>query len=170
MSNLYILSLLYGQDDKKIEDRLRSYLENSFREIFEKENSQDEMGPSFKYREEIEIMILGINRIFNKLDTHTEEHQEHIYQLNQNLLYDFSSKTILNGDKVVKLNNQERTLLEYLIKNRGTTVPYETLMYIISKNLNIHSSIETLRTVVKRLRAKTDRLVIETISKIGYRI
>jgi DNA-binding response OmpR family regulator len=157
------MSLLHAESEKVIQDKLKLYLNNSVKEIF----SIDKSSEISKYREKIEVMVFDINKLFNESYIHIEE-QESLYRFNQNLLYDFSSKNILNGDKITKLNNQEITLLEYLIKHRGTTISYETLMYVISDNSYNSSSIETLRTVIKRLRAKTDKSIIDTISKVGY--
>ena len=140
-----------------LEDKLKLYLENSFKEL------------SPKYRERIDIMVLDIERLFYKSDTFIKEDVP-IYRFNQSLIYDSLSGNILNGDKVVRLNNQEIALLEYLIKNKGITISYEMLMSVISNCLNKNSSIDTLRTVVKRLRAKTDKSIIETFSKVGYRL
>ena len=157
MSSLANISLLYVEDEKEIQDKLKLYLNNSFREIFKSEDNQDK----------IEMMVSDIKRLFNWSNTLIEG-QNHLYRFNKNLLYDFSSKNILDGDSVIKLNNQEIILLEHLIKNQGNTVAYETLMYIISNGS--FSSIETLRTVIKRVRAKIGKSVIETISKVGYRL
>jgi len=182
MSDLKNISLLYMENKKEIQDKLRLYLDNSFRELFGVDNELFGIGDSSseyydakaivsnqEHKDRIELMVSDIDRLFNKIDSLIEE-QNYIYRFNQNLLYNFSSRHIMDGDKIVKLNNQEITLLEYLIKNRGTTMSYEILMYIISNSLNNSSSIETLRTVVKRLRAKMDNSIILTISKVGYRL
>jgi len=163
MSSLENMSLLYVENEKGIQDKLRLYLNNSLREMFVTDNAQES-------RDKIELMVYDINQLFNRSNTLLEE-QNHLYIFNKKILYDFSSKNILDGNKVVKLNNQEITLLEYLIKNRGNTIAYETLIYVISNNSNnSFSSIETLRTVIKRLRGKLNRSIIENISKVGYRL
>jgi len=167
MSSLKNMSLLHVESEKVIQDKLKVYLNNSFREMFVTDDGQQDIEQFSKYKEKIELMVSDINRLFNKVDAPIQK-QESLYEFSQNLMYDFSSKNILKGSKIVKLNNQEITLLEYLIKNRGTTIAYETLMYLISDNSS--SSLETLRTVIKRLRAKTDKSTIETISKVGYRL
>jgi DNA-binding response OmpR family regulator len=165
MSSLENMSL-HIENEKGIQDKLRWYLDNSFRKVFVADGGQENMELFLKYRDKIDIMVFDINRLFNGSDSCLKG-QEYLYRFNQNILYDFSSRNILDGDKIVKLNNQEITLLEYLIKNRGNIISHETLIYIISNNSS--SSIETLRTVIKRLRAKIYKSVIETISKVGYR-
>lgn len=159
MSSSYDISLLYVEDEKEIIDRLKLYLNNSFKEIFVADEEQEGMELFLKYKYKIDIMVSDIDKLLRR---------PNIYRFNQSCLYNFSSKNILNGDKVIKLNNQEIALLEYLIKNRGTIISYEMLIYVISNNSD--SSIETLRTVIKRLRAKIEKSIIETISKVGYRL
>jgi len=140
-----------------LEDKLRFYLDNSLKEFFVED------------REKIDSMVLDIERLFNNRDMLIEEPTP-LYIISQKFIYDSSSRDILHGDKVIKLNNQEVVLLEYLIKNKGTTIAYDMLISVISNCLNKNSSIETLRTVVKRLRAKTDKSIIETSSKVGYKL
>jgi len=150
MSSLENISLLYAESQKDIQDKLRFYLIDTLTE---------------KDIDKIELIVSDINRLFDKYNI---KEANNIYRFSQYCIYDFSLKSILNRDRVIKLNNQEINLLECLIKNRATIVSYERLMYIISKHS--YSSIETLRTVIKRLRAKIDKSVIKTVSKVGYRL
>jgi len=144
-----------------LEDELRFYLDNSLKEFFVEDNTH--------HRKKIDNMVLEIEKLFNTRNMPLEE-QSSLYKISQNLIYNSLSRDILNGDRIVKLNNQEIALLEYFIQNRGTTISYETLIAVISNCLHKNSSLETLRTVIKRLRAKTDKSIIETFSKVGYRL
>lgn len=84
--------------------------------------------------------------------------------------YSYNKKCYVKNGVEVKLNFQETTLLEHLIENSNVIVPYEDLQKALAKKDKKAISINTLRTVVKNLRKKTDEDILTTHSGFGYKI
>ena len=87
---------------------------------------------------------------------------------NNNFKYDSKNKYFTQNDKIIKITNQEIALIELLIANQGNIVPFQNLQYSLIKDKDI--SIDSLRTIIKKLRQNTYKDIIESISGIGYRL
>jgi len=96
-------------------------------------------------------------------------HQHKIFKINDNVTYDYSNSLIINGENKNSLTKKENEFLNFLIKNRNKIVSYEELEYELwGKNDEI-MSINSLRTLVKKLRSKLPINIIKNISKTGYK-
>ncbi len=88
--------------------------------------------------------------------------------LGQGFHYVANAKKLSRNDRQIPLMQQEILLLEALIHYKNRVVPYDQLLQIISKNGE--STIANLRTLIKLLRAKTYKELIQTYSSIGYQL
>lgn len=81
--------------------------------------------------------------------------------------YDFCTKKIITHENSIALSHQEIKFLEYLITHKNEIVPYSTLMHHMSAH---HPSLDLLRTIVKSIRKKTTKEIINNLSGVGYKI
>lgn len=91
-------------------------------------------------------------------------------ELTSELFYDFSnSKLNYNTDEIL-LTKKENDFFKILIDNKNKIVSYEELEYELWGRNDEVMSINSLRTLVKKLRTKIPINVIKNISKTGYKI
>lgn len=72
------------------------------------------------------------------------------------------------NEEILKLTTQENSLLKILVQAKGECVSYEILKHSLSKS-NI-TSVDTIRTVIRKIRKKTFPNIIKNHSGIGYKI
>ncbi|MFK5882284.1 MAG: response regulator transcription factor [Sulfurospirillum sp.] len=82
--------------------------------------------------------------------------------------YDFDSKILTCGDKVIKLSKKEIAFFELLIQNRYRVVTYSELQNYIWQD-EIMSD-DALKSLVKNIRQKFPKDYIKNLSGIGYRL
>lgn len=100
-----------------------------------------------------------------RCETFLSEISNEIIEIEQDIFYDKSQKTITNNKVENKLTNSEIIILEYMLSNRGkiiTTVEFENLLF----NENQNSS--SVRNIIYKLRQKISNDLITNISKVGY--
>lgn len=97
-----------------------------------------------------------------------EEENNLLYDLGHNFLYEKNSFHIIKNENLIPLTAQENSLIEELIKSKGECVSYCTLQNSIGRDNE--ATIDTLRTVIRKIRKKTYSGIIENQSGIGYRI
>ncbi len=85
-----------------------------------------------------------------------------------NIIYDRLKGEVSDGDQIKKLTKKEKKLLDLLLKRPNEIVTFEE----IEKELWTEGefSENALRTLVKRVRKKTDKSIIENFSGLGYKI
>lgn len=81
----------------------------------------------------------------------------------------FKTSTVFVKEKELKLTNKEWLLLEYLMKNKGTTLSRNKLIETVW-GLEYDGDGRTLDTHIKRLRDKIGKEYITTFVGIGYRL
>jgi PAS domain S-box-containing protein len=113
-------------------------------------------------------IINEINTLDIEVDTNQFKKDMSLYDLGEDYFYEQSSYRIIHKNEVIQLTSQESLLLEKLLKARGNIVEFEALQNYIGKNEP--TTIETLRTVVKKIRRKTYDNIIENQSGIGYKL
>ena len=91
-----------------------------------------------------------------------------LFNLGNNHFYEKEQRRVINDTVIIQLTPQENNLVYELIKAQGLFVDVERLQMVISKDEK--SSIDTLRTVIRKIRKKTYADIIENQSGIGYRI
>jgi len=94
----------------------------------------------------------------------------HYVKLHENLYFDRESNVIIKNREKIKLNKEERLLLDLLLENKNNITTYTQIEYTVWGECENSMTDSALRTLVKKLRQKCDKDLIQNISKIGYRI
>ena len=81
--------------------------------------------------------------------------------------YRFTDK-LYKDDKFVTLTKKELLFLKVLVERRGDTISHDEIKELIWGSLEV--SDERVRTFIRRLRAKTSKELIKSISGQGYYI
>lgn len=90
------------------------------------------------------------------------------FDLGNDFVYDVNTRGLSKGKDKITLTNQETEFLEILIKAQGEFVSTKQLQNSIG--VYGETTVETLRTVVKKIRKKTYDEIIQNKSRIGYRV
>ena len=88
--------------------------------------------------------------------------------IDENIRYDFQSKSIFYNGVPSRLSHLEISLMELLIQRRGHIVSYEEIEYALYGTQEI--SRNALKIVVSNLRKKIIGLNIQATPKLGYRL
>lgn len=108
---------------------------------------------------EPQLLLLRIEKMFN-LENELKC---------KDILLNFKTSTVFARGKELKLTNKEWLLLEYLMKNKGTTLSRNKLIETVW-GLEYDGDERTLDTHIKRLRDKIGKEYITTFVGIGYRL
>ena len=94
-----------------------------------------------------------------------------IIYLNENYFWDSKSKVFFHKDKQVSLTKREQKLLELLIEKNGDACSDdEIFFYVWEDEFDRTVTNESIRTLVKNLRKKTPKGIIENQYGVGYKI
>jgi DNA-binding response OmpR family regulator len=109
-----------------------------------------------------EELLETISKITDQNDFQNiiELKKPYFFNLNKNVLY--------NGNKNIKLTKKELLFVTLLINNRDKITLKEEIKEHIWNNKDADDTL--LRTLVKRIRVKTDKDLIENFPAIGYKI
>ncbi|MEO1959159.1 MAG: response regulator transcription factor [Nautiliaceae bacterium] len=91
-----------------------------------------------------------------------------IVKITDNYYFDLNKLKLFYKDKEVELSQNEKYFLELLVKNRGQVVDLNTLKDYVWDGKNICDN--TIRTRVKKLRAKLKENFIKNVRGSGYKI
>ncbi len=91
-----------------------------------------------------------------------------IIQLQNKYLFDIEKKVLYQDTKIVKLTKKELLLVTLLVNSLGEIVLKEDIKLSLWGNQNIDDTL--LRALIKRLRNKTDKNLIENFPGLGYKI
>lgn len=109
-----------------------------------------------------EELELRINKLILK-------DNKHLIKLNKTYTFDIEKQELIDKDgNIVELSKNEIKLIFLLTKNISHTVNYDTIIDYVWENKPINSN--TLRTQIKKLRAKLKDNFIENIRGLGYKI
>lgn len=117
-------------------------------------------------REELRIFLkIALHKI-DKNPANNIEHKHHII-LNDEFSYNPLNKTLYCCHEIINLTKKESALVELLIKNQNIIIDFYTIEYMLwpDKDININ----TIRTLVKRVRQKLKHKFIQTIPSRGYK-
>lgn len=89
-------------------------------------------------------------------------------QINENYFFDLCNMDLYLHEEKVELNQQEKELLYILVKNIGSAVKPEIIKDYVWEEKNVCDN--TLRTKIKKLRAKLEDNFIVNIRNVGYKI
>ncbi len=106
--------------------------------------------------EEVELRVMQL----------TLKNVKAIVEITQNYKFDLSKMQLLYQDKQVNINQKEKDILYILLKNKGETVEPSIIKDYAWEELNVCDN--TLRTQIKKLRAKLKENFIVNIRNVGY--
>jgi len=87
--------------------------------------------------------------------------------LNDGFTYDPKKRELYN-DTIVKLTKKETLLLHQLITNNNKTLSYNNILHYVWEG--DVATVDSLRTLVMRLRKKLPKNTLETIVDFGYKL
>lgn len=118
-------------------------------------------------REELRVFLKIAQRKINK-EVVRDGVDRYGIVLDREFSYNMGKHTLYCCSEIIALTKKENELLELLLKNRNSVVEFYTIENIIwpDKETNIN----TIRTLVKRLRQKLKHKFIQTVSSRGYRL
>lgn len=97
---------------------------------------------------------------------------KHIYETKITLLktfsYDIANKELYENSKIVVLTKFEKKLFHLLVLNLDKVMPYETIENHVWQEKSMSN--EALRMCIKKIRSKTHRNLIQSISGVGYKM
>ncbi|WP_198305632.1 response regulator transcription factor [Arcobacter vandammei] len=96
------------------------------------------------------------------------EDNSNLIEIYENIVFDIFNKNLKIDEELVKLRAKEILFLELLLKNKNRVVSYEEI-----ENYVWHDGVMTkdaLKTLVKNIKAKLPKDIIENLANIGYKI
>ena len=85
--------------------------------------------------------------------------------------WDIKSKTLFHKGEVISLTRRESKLFELLIKKRGKFCSDDEILYFVwSDNFDSSVSKSSIRTLIKNLRRKLPKGLIENQYGVGYKL
>lgn len=114
------------------------------------------------------ITMNKLESLLQKLATGRGDKRSKAMDIDDNIHYDFQSKSIIRNGEVTRLSHLEILLIELLLRRRGDIVSYEEIEYALYGTQEI--SRNALKIVVSNLRKKIIDLNIVATPKIGYRL
>lgn len=113
--------------------------------------------------------VKNIKEIISSIDLYLYylANNEKIY-FNEAFYFNISKNLLFKNKKIICLTKLELKLIQLLIENINSVVPYEKIASSLWENKPF--SIFTLRNIVKHIREKTTDKFIQNISNKGYMI
>lgn len=105
---------------------------------------------------------------FKSVNKVIKEKNSSLLNLGEDYYYDSNNKNMIKDTQVIKLTKQENELINELIKANGHLVTFQILQKKIAKD--DEATLDTLRTVIRKIRRKTYPEMIRNHSGIGYSI
>jgi len=112
-----------------------------------------------------EELLDALKLCCEELNSHDE-----VIMLAEGIHYDICKKIITNHEQPFKLSKSESRLLEYLLENKHKVVSFEILEeYLWGYDGDEHTK-ESIKYLIKDLRKKIGKEVIQNIYGVGYRL
>lgn len=105
--------------------------------------------------------IITLNKEIDKKNTQ-------LIDLGEDFHYDNEKFILTKNHEIIKLTKQESELIHELIKSNGNLVSFNILQKKIAKDNE--ATLDTIRTVVRKIRKKTYPNLIKNYSGLGYSI
>jgi len=110
----------------------------------------------------------GLKDALQKALLYIKPSQKSIIKLNEDISYDKDRGVILKESQELKLTKEERLVLELLLKNQNSITKYTQIEDAIWEQYGKVVSKTALRTVIKKLRQKLVKELIQNVSGVGY--
>lgn len=104
-----------------------------------------------------------LEKIINRLKTPRVS-----IHITENIYYNFVQKSLTVNNKIIKMGNKERTLLETLLNNQNIAISKEEIIKEVWDNKLISES--AVKSLFSELRKKLQYDVIVNIPKVGWMI
>ena len=91
-------------------------------------------------------------------------------QISETLFYDSLNGYLIQGKEEIDLQKKEKVLMDLLAQSKGSLVLYEVIEKALWSDFNEVMTPTALRTVVKKLRKKSQQTFIQNVSGSGYRL
>ena len=114
------------------------------------------------------ITMNKLEALLQKLEYSDNREVLNSVDINENIRYDFQSKSIFQNGMVLRLSHLEILLMELLLRRRGDIVSYEEIEYALYGTQEI--SRNALKIIVSNLRKKIVGMNIQVTPKLGYRL
>ena len=111
-----------------------------------------------------EDLVKALELCFEKL----QEDDSNIIKLTKDHTYDSFNQVLFFHDEVIKLTHQEMLFFKLLLKNTDHIYSYTEIENCVFSEQGM--SEDALKTLVKNVRKKTEKSLIENHSKLGYKI
>jgi len=111
-----------------------------------------------------DALIEALQLCFTKL----QEDDSNIISLQGDYTYDSFNQTLFHHDKVVKLSHLETLFFKLLLRHPEHICSYAEIENYLYQDTGMSS--DALRTLIKNIRKKTDKSLIQNHSKLGYKI
>lgn len=112
-----------------------------------------------------EQLLGALKLCCEELNTHDE-----VIAFAHDIHYDICKKIVINHEQSYKLSKSESRLLEYLLGNKHKVISFETLEeYLWGYDGEEHTK-ESIKYLIKDLRKKIGKEVIQNIYGVGYRL
>ena len=119
---------------------------------------------------DLDELISSIKSCFSLRDSKNKNTKQKELELSSGFVFNSSKNILVNKNGTnVELTQQELTLLKALIKQKNFYCSHSSLQVSIG-TVGESATIETLRTVIKKIRKKTSDTLIESLSGIGYKV
>ncbi len=92
--------------------------------------------------------------------------QDDLIQFDENSYFDFKSSNIKIGEEEIRLTKKEKLLMNLFLDNKNQILSYESIEnYVWEGNF---ASLDSIRSLVRRLRKHLNNEYIQTIVDTGY--
>jgi len=109
-----------------------------------------------------------IDKLNTKQTDTIEDSSPILFNIGNSFYYEKNSHRIIKDNQIIQLTLQQNTLIDELIKVQGSFLASHILQNAIGSSSI--ATIDTLRTVIRKIRKKTYPDIIQNQSKIGYKI
>ena len=86
--------------------------------------------------------------------------------MGEGCVFDFKKSLLIIGEKEEHLSKKEKLLLNLLIKERGNVVTFDKIQAMVWEGN--FTTLDSIRSLVRRLRKKIPFECVETIVNVGY--
>lgn len=109
-----------------------------------------------------------LEKAFENILSYLNQEKINDIDLDKNIIYDINNCKLKKGKEELFLSKKEKLFLDLLIANKNNLVSYENIEHILWENEHESMSSMALRTLVKSLRQKLGKKMIQNISGMGY--
>lgn len=121
------------------------------------------------YLEKNVFVFEKISSILELKNNLNKSNSNNTYILGEGFFYNSDTLELKNkNNELIPINNQERLLIEVLLKNKNNFIPYFKILDFLGDKKEV--TLDSLRTTIRILRKKTYTDIIKNLSGYGYKI